>query len=128
MAKTIKGADLSAILEQELTRYHHDVTDRINKLSEGAAKTLVKRTRASAPVRSGGYRKRIAYQRSKQGLNGDTYVWYVKPPDHRLTHLLVHGHGKRNGGRVKGDPFLVNALDEVLPKYEREVKEAVQDG
>ena len=54
------------------------------------------------------------------------YIWHVKAPDHRLTHLLVHGHATRNGGRTKADPFLQNALDTVLPEYETAVKEAVQ--
>ena len=55
------------------------------------------------------------------------YIWYVKAPDHRLTHLLVHGHATRNGGRTKANPFLKNALDDVLPEYERAVEEAVKE-
>jgi hypothetical protein len=31
-----------------------------------------------------------------------------------------------NGGRVPGDPFLKNALDEVLPDYEKDVEEALK--
>ena len=46
---------------------------------------------------------------------------------HRLTHLLVHGHATRNGGRTKANPFLKNALDAVLPEYERAVEEAVKE-
>ena len=54
------------------------------------------------------------------------HIWYVKAPDHRLTHLLVHGHATRNGGRTKPDPFLHNALADVLPEYEKAVEEAVK--
>ena len=55
-------------------------------------------------------------------------TWYVKAPHYRLTHLLVHGHAKKDGGRVQGDPFLQNALDEVLPEYERAVEEGLKNG
>lgn len=128
MAKTIKGADLSAILEQELTQYKKAITEKINHLSERTAKAIVTHTRATAPKMTGDYRNRIAYKQSKRSPGGDTYVWYVKPPDHRLTHLLVHGYAKQNGGRTKADPFLANALDVEFPKFLRDVKEAVKDG
>ena len=52
------------------------------------------------------------------------FVWHVKAPDYRLTHLLVHGHATKTGGRTKADPFLHKALDVVLPEYEQAVKEA----
>ena len=53
-------------------------------------------------------------------------MWYVKAPDHRLTHLLVRGHATKDGGRTKADPFLENALDVVLPEYEQNAREAVK--
>lgn len=126
MAKAIKPADLGKAIEEELTIYHKDVTERINKLSQEAAKTLVKKTKETAPKRTGSFRKNIASKVLEKSDRGDRYVWYVKAPDHRLTHLLVHGHAKKNGGRVKGDPFLKNALDEVIPAYERDVEEAIK--
>ena len=46
------------------------------------------------------------------------WAWYVKPPDHRLTHLLVHGHVTKDGGRTKGDPFLENAVDSAVDWFE----------
>lgn len=126
MAKAIKPADLGKAIEEELTIYHKDVIERINKLSQEAAKTLVKKTKETAPKRTGSFRKNISSKVLEKSPRGDKYVWYVKAPDHRLTHLLVHGHAKKNGGRVKGDPFLKNALDEVIPAYERDVEEAIK--
>lgn len=129
MAKTIKPTDLAAAIQQELTVYHQDVTEAINKLSAKAAQDLVKKTRATAPVGArGSFRKNITSAVSKKGRNGDTHAWFVKAPDARLTHLLVRGHATRDGGRTKGDPFLANALAEVLPDYEKAVEEAVKNG
>ena len=127
MAKTTKPTDLAEAIKEELTIYHENITQKLNALSEDAVKTLVKKTKTTAPKRTGSFRKNIASKAVKESPNGNTYAWYVKAPDHRLTHLLVHGHEKVNGGRVKGDPFLEKAVNDVLPQYERAVEEAVKD-
>lgn len=129
MARGIRPEELGAAIEQELTIYHKSVTERINELSKEAASKLVKLTKATAPKgKRGSFRKNITSTQSKKSRNGDTYTWHVKAPDYRLTHLLVHGHATRDGGRTAGDPFLANALDQVLPEYERNVEEAVKNG
>lgn len=127
MAKAIKPEQLGEALAEELTLYHKNTMDRVNKLSETAAKDLVKATKANAPKKTGSFRKNIASKKLKEEQGDATYVWYVKAPDHRITHLLVHGHATRTGGRTKADPFLENALSTVLPEYEKAVKEALQN-
>lgn len=127
MAKTIKPEDLGKAISQELTVYHAGIVEMLDAAGAAAVKKLVKLTRSTAPEGARKqFRRNIASKVLKKGKNGSTYVWYVKPPDHRLTHLLVHGHATRNGGRTKGSPFLQNALDTVLPEYEKAVKEAVK--
>lgn len=129
MGKTIKPTDLGAAIEQELTTYHKDVVDRVNLAGEEAAKALVRKTKQTAPKKSGAFRRAITYKTDVNTASGDKrFTWGAKAPHYRLTHLLVKGHVKKNGGRVQGDPFLKNALDEVLPAYENEVKEAVKNG
>lgn len=128
MAKTIKPEDLGAAIQEELTQYHHRVVERVNIAGEDAAKALVKKTKATAPKRSGDYRKAITYTATERFRGGDkVFTWGAKAPRHRLTHLLVKGHAKAGGGRVDGDPFLENALAEVLPEYEKKVEEAAQN-
>ena len=127
MAKSIKPGDLGKVIEQELTLYHESVITRINAASKAAVDALVQKTKATAPKQTGSYRRNIAGKLLRKSRTGDeTYVWYVKPPDHRLTHLLAHGHAKKNGGRVKGDPFLHNAVDQVQIEYEQAMEEAVK--
>ena len=123
----IKPENLGKAIAEQLGLYHEDVTRRVNALSEKAVKDLVKKTKATAPKRTGRFRKNIASKLLRKGHNGDTYVWYVKAPDHRITHLLVHGHPKRNGGRVPGHPFLENALADVQPAYEKGIEEALKE-
>lgn len=125
MAKAIKPGDLGKALQQTLTVYHEGAVERVNAAGQASAEKLKKLTKASAPVASGSFRKNIAVKEMDRGHGMKVFVWHVKKPDHRLTHLLVHGHATRTGGRTKADPFLKNALDTVLPEYENAVKEAL---
>ena len=125
MANTISPDQLGAAIARELSTYSAGVTERVNDCGRRAAKDLVKLTKATAPARSGGFKKNIAMREDSDGRGMKKYTWHVKAPDHRLTHLLVHGHATKDGGRTKADPFLANALAQVLPAYEKEVEEAV---
>lgn len=127
MSKTIKPADLSDAIQKELTTYHKNVVEGVNAAGEAAIEKLKKLSKSKAPVASGSFKKNIATKEVTNPATGmKSFVWYVRPPDHRLTHLLVHGHATKSGGRTKSNPFLKSAVDTVLPEYEQSVKEAVQ--
>ena len=127
MSKAIKPTELAGAVEHELTLYHEDVLAGLRAVTEESITDLVKRTRATAPKKTGRFRKQIAADKSRlAGGHNIRATWYVKAPDYRLTHLLVHGHATKNGGRTKADPFLQNALDAVLPEYERKVEEVLK--
>ena len=123
MAKTVKPGDLGKAIARELGVYSTDVTKKLNTASKEAAQELVELTRASAPFRTGGFAAHIDMKLQETRRGCATYVWYVKPPHHRVTHLLVHGHATRNGGRAPGHPFLHNAWATVKAKYEKALRE-----
>lgn len=125
---TITPDKLSEAINQELTTYHERTLDRLRDITRESMADLVRKTRATAPKKTGGFRRSISgdFRGLAKGLHNVSARWYVKAPHYRLTHLLVNGHAKRGGGRVDGDPFLKNALDDVLPAYEEAVKEAVK--
>ena len=130
MAKiTLSGDKMAEALAQELTVYHENILEKLRGATRQSLADLVKKTRATAPKSTGEYRRHISGDFSGLSRNLHTVraTWYVKAPHYRLTHLLVHGHAKPDGGRVKGDPFLENALEEVLPAYETAVEEAVKN-
>jgi hypothetical protein len=129
MGKGIKPEKLADAIAEQLTLYHSDVNEKLDKAGAKAVRDLVALTRATAPVGArGNFKRSIASKQLTKSKNGSKYVWYVKAPDHRLTHLLVHGHATKDGGRTKADPFLENALDTVLPMYEEAVKEVLKNG
>ena len=125
--KTVKLEDLAGAIDETLNIYHGNVIEALDAAGDKAVKELVKKTKATAPKESGNFRKAIAGKQLKKHARGSTYAWYVKAPHHRLTHLLVHGHATKDGGRTKADPFLKNALDQVLPDYEKDVEEALKN-
>jgi hypothetical protein len=125
MPKSIKPGDLGAAIAEQLALYGEEVTEAVDAAGLRAIKKLVKRTQDTAPVRTGGYFQAITFKTVKRP-SGSIYIWGAGAQHGRLTHLLVKGHPTGNGGRTNGDPFLQNALDEVLPEYEAEVEEALR--
>ena len=129
MANTIKPENLGGAIEEMLTLYSEEVTEKVNEAGRESVKKLVKLTRQTAPR---GNRKSKTFAKSITSTEvkrprGNEFIWHVKSPNHRLTHLLVKGHATKDGGRTKADPFLQNALDTVLPEYEKAVEEAVKN-
>lgn len=123
----IKPEELGKAIAEQLTIYHADKQEKVNAVGEKAVKQLVKLTKKSAPKASGDFAKSLTYETEKKTGGDIAYTWGAKAPHYRLTHLLVHGHPTVNGKRVKGDPFLENALATVLPEYENDVEEALKE-
>lgn len=127
MSKAIKPEALGDAISEQLTIYADHVEKGVQEAAAESMDKLVKLTKATAPVGKRGSFKRKITSTVVRGMRGVVeYVWHVKAPDHRLTHLLVHGHATKDGGRTKGNPFLANALAQVLPEYERKVEEVLQ--
>lgn len=129
MSKSIKPIQLDKAIEETLTVYGEGVIERVNEAGRASMDKLVKLTRKTAPRgkrNSKNFARSITSTEVKSG-RGNKYIWHVKAPNYRLTHLLVHGHATKDGGRTKADPFLKDALDQVLPEYEHAVEEAVKN-
>jgi hypothetical protein len=127
---SIKASDLGEAIAQQLTLYREEVVEDVNAVGERAIKKLVKLTKKTAPRRKGGgdYAKSLTYTAEENPATGDkTFTWGAKAPFYRLTHLLVKGHALPNGDRTRKSPFLEDALDTVLPEYEKEVEEALKN-
>lgn len=120
--------ELGGAIAKELTVYGKGVQDKVNKAGRKAIKEIERKTKDTAPFNARAYHQHyvdlISTQTDKSRTGDETHTWYVKPPGHRLTHLLTNGHETRDGGRTGASPFLADAVDSVLPDYEKEVEEA----
>lgn len=124
---------LSAEINDELQLYKTEVTDGLKKVAKKYASELVKKTKATAPVGDrefNKYRDSIKSKKQSENLNEIKFIWYVdsKDSNYRLTHLLVHGHAKRNGGRTRENHFLRNAVNEIEKAYLKEIEEVIRNG
>ncbi|MBQ8585605.1 MAG: hypothetical protein IJ452_04895 [Butyricicoccus sp.] len=126
--KPIRGIDLSEAIARELEQYGADLQQGVTAAARTAGRRLVRLTKATAPVGAREKYKRAITMTEESTQVSCRIIWHVKPPEHRLTHLLVHGHATKDGGRTKSNPFLQNALDQVLPKYEKDVRKVIQKG
>lgn len=125
---TLTSDKLADAIGRELTIYHEEVNEKLREATRESMADLVRKTRATAPAgKKGTFRKAIAgdFRGLKRGSRNVSATWYVKAPHYRLTHLIVHGHATRDGDRTRANPFLQNALDEVLPEYEKKIEEAL---
>lgn len=125
---TIKPSDLGDAIADQLGLYQEEVIEELNACGEAAVEELVKLTKESAPDRTGAFKRAITYTATATPSGVKRFTWGAKAPEYRKTHLLVNGHEGPNGSRVPGDPFLENALDVVLPKYEKNVEETLTNG
>lgn len=123
MSSKIKPDQIGAQIEKILGDYSMEKVTMLDIASDKAAKKLAKLTKETAPEVTGDFAKAISSKLVKRRPVGNIYAWYVKSPFHRLTHLIVHGHALPNGGRTYANPFLKEAMDQVLPEYEQEVRE-----
>ena len=124
---------LSAEIQKELTLYSREVSDKLKVLAKKYATDLVKKTKATAPSgdrKSGKYRDSIKAKKLEEDANSIKYIWYVdsKNSNYRLTHLLVHGHVKRGGGRTRENHFLRDAVEEMERNYLNDVEEVIRNG
>lgn len=127
MARTIVSpAALGDAVARELTLYHANVIEKTNDAGKTSIKKMVKKAKASAPAWTGRLKRNITYKALDAGHGAKTYVLYAKAPSHRIFHLAVHGHATATGGRARGNPFIANAVADVLPEYEQAIEEAVR--
>lgn len=134
MSRSIKPNEIGQAISKELQLYSESVNEGIAGQTKASMDELVKKTKASAPTgKRGSFKKNITADYSN--LKGNTKIgrdlsatWYVKAPDHRLTHLLVHGHATKDGGRTRPNPFLQDAVNSVIPDYEQKIEEVIKNG
>ena len=130
MSNSISFDKIGEAIAKELTIYHESVIEGLKTEAQKSIKQLVKDTKATAPVgrRKKHYKSSITSKKVSEDDRSVSYVWYVKGPDYRLSHLLENGHAKRNGGRVEGTHFIQKATDPIIEQYLKAVEEVIKNG
>lgn len=121
--------DLDVQLKTILDGYSAQVTVAVDMCAEEAVKQMEAETKKTAPVGvRKSYRRHITSGVVRNTRYTRAWAWYVKPPDHRLTHLLVKGHATKDGERTDADPFLKNAVDNAVAQLEERLARILKNG
>lgn len=78
--------------------------------------------------REGGYADNTAVKKVTGEFRQWSYVWYVKKPYFRLTHLLERGHDMPNGTRSKAYPHITFGNEYAVQRYEKMIGRVYGNG
>lgn len=121
----IKLDKLALTIEQELRLYSRQVLEALDREGEKIGKEGVAKLREASPRRSGQYAKGWTLKTERTSGRPAQYIIHNKDRPW-LAHLLEHGHAKRGGGRVQGQPHIAPVEKEVVDAYLAAVEEAIR--
>lgn len=122
MADKITIDQMANAIAQALDEYDQDAVDKTKAVIGELAAEAVANLKKDSPKRTGKYAKDWARQTSYETTREKRDTVYNKK-HYQLTHLLEHGHVKRNGtGRVKGIPHIGPENDRIQAELEARLK------
>ena len=129
-SEAITVAQLPETLKETLSRYVFVLSEAVNEATAEAMSELVTITKRTAPRAGGIYRRYIASKPLPGVVGYSAYLWYVKAPHHRLTHLLEHGHRIKSHGKfvaksTRASHFVDDASKIVYANYEKKLETVV---
>jgi hypothetical protein len=111
--------DITSAIADHLRQYTQEVQEEIKEASNDVTKDGVKQLKRRSPRRTGKYAK--GWTRKKQGSG---YVVHNRV--YQLTHLLEHGHAKRGGGRVHGQPHIRPVEEQMIKEFEERIERVIK--
>lgn len=124
MAGAIQIDQLADAVIKEMQEYADITNDNVKKAVRKAANATKNRIAATAPERTGAYKKSFIVTKKEE--RADKLVVVVHSKKHyRLTHLLEDGHALRQGGRTKAYPHIKPAEEYGIELFESLVKKSL---
>lgn len=123
----INPDDLAEEMQRVLSAYAEDIKAKIEVAKKETANAIMKELQVTSPKRKkggGAYRKGWAVKKMTKGRN-TSFVVYNRTR-YQLTHLLEHGHAKRNGGRVQAYPHIQPAENRHFPEFIDKIERAIE--
>ncbi len=101
MSKSIRPEELAVVITAELSKYSQEVTDQLKQDIRDVSKECVKDIKASAPRKSGkykrGWRMKVVFENIE-----DIRIKVYNSAKPQLAHLLEFGHDIVKRGRKVG--------------------------
>lgn len=118
--------EFSAELEQSLGAYNKDVNDALDRAGKKCGKATNEEIKKHCKFKGEKYIKAFRLKRVQVSSLHFRWIWYVKDPYYRLTHLLENGHATRNGGRTRAYPHIQHGEEFARDNYENYTKEELE--
>jgi len=109
MGAKVTPDNLPNAIAEALAEYSEEATERVfaavDKVTEEVAAEIEKRIPFTQRTKK--YVRAFATRTSFKDKFNKRNTWYVKPPEHRKSHLLEFGHSTRGGGtRTRAFPHI----------------------
>lgn len=127
MSNTIPMNELADAVMDGLEEYAALTTADMKKAVRKAAKLVRTEIASNAPTDTGAYAKSWSVKVTSETPNALVLTIHSRNR-YRLTHLLEHGHAKRNGGRVTGKEHIAPAESKGETLLMAEIVRCLQDG
>ncbi len=108
MSRRVSVDGMADAIMEELTKYSDLAAEELKSAVKSTAQSVRKDIQASAPSRTGKYKKSWSVKNVKETSESIDLVVHSRDR-YQLAHLLEHGHAKRGGGRVAGRPHIAPA-------------------
>ena len=108
MSRRVSVDGMADAIMEELTKYSDLAAEELKSAVKSTAQSVRKDIQASAPSRTGKYKKSWSVKNVKETSESIDLVVHSSDR-YQLAHLLEHGHAKRGGGRVAGRPHIAPA-------------------
>lgn len=125
MGQTIRIDELADAVMNGLKEYAQLAAEDLKEDVKKAGKTVKQQIESTAPKKTGKYAKSWTVKKTRETSDSIQIVVHSKNR-YQLTHLLEHGHAKRNGGRTRAFPHIAPAeqagTEQLLKDIERDLK------
>lgn len=111
--------DISLEIANRLAEFTEEVQEVLEESANEATEEAVKILKVTSPQRTKKYAKSWIRKKTSNG-----YIIHNKR--YYLTHLLEHGHAKRNGGRVAGRSHIAPVEQQTIEHFEEKVREKLK--
>lgn len=127
-SQTVSADELGGAIAAAVEAYTHGVEAGIPAVLDKNAREALVDLRGRSPKLTGSYAAGWRIKKETRSDTGEERRVIYNKTDYQITHLLEHGHAKRNGGRVAARPHIGPVADEHGAKLSADLGRLVVKG